>query len=99
MPTYRTLEPVSVVKDGLVVSVKADREIDLTPEQAKTLAGKVLLIESQVKSMFPDGAPHIPVHIVRPHSAMPIAGEPVEPEPKSVPSVVKVQSQPKPESK
>lgn len=96
MPKYRTTEAVSFVKDGHVVSVKADRVIELDEAEARKLAGRVLFVENRTPSMFPDGAPHIPVHIVRPHDAKPIAGEPVAPEPKMVTAVKVV---PKPEVK
>lgn len=61
---HRTLEHVSYVVDGKVVSVQADRVVDLTDAQATALAGKVALIEKQ-ESMFPDGNVFIETHIVR----------------------------------
>lgn len=100
MPKYRTVEPVSYVEDGGVVSVKADRTIELSEDDAKKLAGKILLVENKTPSMFPNGSPYIPVHIVRPHEAKVIAGEAVAPESKKV-APVKVQPKVdvKPESK
>lgn len=76
---YRSLEPVAYVNDGKVVSVNADREIDLSDEEAKALAGRIVLIEAQAPSMFPDGAPIIDPTIVRTVPATPVAGEPVAP--------------------
>ena len=84
MPTYRTLEPVSLVKDGKVLSLKADREIELAEEDAASLAGKIVLLKDDVRSMFPNGAPVVSPHIVREHAARRIAGVPVEPEAKTV---------------
>lgn len=65
MANYRTLESVSYVQDGKVVSVKANRTVVLDDEQAKSLAGRIALLEAQ-DSMFPNGSPQIPVHINRP---------------------------------
>lgn len=62
MAIYRLLEPVSYVADGKVVSVDGDRLVDLDDDQAKSLAGRIVLIES-AESMFPDGTPIIPAHI------------------------------------
>ena len=64
MSKYRTLESVTFVKDGKVVSVKANRTVELDDEQAAPLGGKLVLLETQ-DSMFPDGTPQIPVHINR----------------------------------
>lgn len=62
MAIYRLLEPVSYIADGKVVSVDGDRLVELDDEQAKSLAGRLVLIES-AESMFPDGTPIIPAHI------------------------------------
>lgn len=77
MAKYRTTEPVAYVKDGAAVSVDAGREINLTDEQAQSLAGKVLLVESPIDSMFPSGPPIIDPTIVRTVPATPVVGEPV----------------------
>lgn len=66
MAKHRTLVPVSYIEDGAVVSVAADRTIELSDNQAAPLAGKVVLIE-WADSMFPDGSPIIPEHLVHPH--------------------------------
>lgn len=81
MAKHRTLVPVSYVANGKVVSVDADRVIDLDDKQAKSLAGKVVLVEQKAPSMFPEGAPIIQSHITRTVPATPVAGEAVEPEP------------------
>lgn len=101
MPTYRTLEAVSLVKDGAVVSVKKDREIELTADEAKQVAGRVVLLEDNVVSMFPDGRPVIAQHIVRDHPARRIAGVPVEAEPEKVapPVAPAVKAAPKADAK
>lgn len=82
MAKYRSLEPVSYVADGKVVSVAADREIELSEDQAKALAGRVVLLEVTAPSMFPTGTPIIEHTIVRSVPATPVAGEAVEPAPK-----------------
>lgn len=74
---YRSLEPVTYVANGKVVSVNADREIELEEDQAKSLAGRVVLLDAQAPSMFPDGTPIIDPTIVRTVPATPVAGEPV----------------------
>lgn len=81
MAKYRSLEPVTYVADGKVVSVSADREIELTETQATKLAGRVVRIEASAPSMFPDGTPIIDPTIVRTVPATPVAGEPVAPPP------------------
>lgn len=58
MAQYRTLESVSYVKDGAVVSVNAGRVIDLNAKQAEALVGKVASVDDdRASSMFPDGVP------------------------------------------
>lgn len=105
MPKYRTLEPVSFVRDGKAVSVKADRTVELTEEQAKSLAGRVLCVENKTRSMFPDGAPIFNQHFARSLPNQRVAGEHVvaDPAPKAVKPEVKAEpvkpQQPKPESK
>ena len=58
MAKYRLLEPVSYIHEGKTVSVKAGRVVELTDEQAASLAGKLDPIAS-ADSMFPNGRPHI----------------------------------------
>lgn len=53
MALYRTLEAVSYVKDGAVVSVAANRDVELTEAQAAKLEGK-LVQAADSKSMFPN---------------------------------------------
>lgn len=97
MPKYRTLQDVAFVQGGKAKSVKADRVIELAEDEAKQLAGRVVLIDNKAPTMFPNGAPYFNTHIVRPHAAARVAGEPVAPEPKKVES--KAAPKPKPESK
>lgn len=97
MSKYRSLKPVTYVADGKVVSVKANRTVDLTEEQAKALSESVVLVDSQVDSVFPDGAPIISPTIVRTVPATPVVGEAVEP-PAPVKSFGKFDA-PKPEDK
>lgn len=89
MAKYRSLKPVTYVDNGKVVSVKEGREFTLTDEQAKALAGSVVLIDVDSGSMFPDGAPIIDPTIVRTVPNTPVAGEAVEPTPAPVKTVVK----------
>lgn len=105
MPRYRTLEPVSFVKDGRAVSVAKDRTVELTEDQAKSLAGKVVNIDNKTRSMFPDGAPIFNQHFARSLPNQRVAGEHVvaDPAPKAVKPEVKAEpakpQQPKQESK
>lgn len=64
MAQYRTVTAVNYVKDGKVVSVDADRFIELSQSQAEKLAGKVELVETQ-DSFLPGGSPIIDHVIVR----------------------------------
>lgn len=63
MAKYRSLEPVTYVADGKVISVAAERLIDLTDAQAEALAGKVASLDGTGESMFPTGAPVI-AHVI-----------------------------------
>lgn len=76
MAQYRALEPVSYVKDGKVVSVKAGKHLELDEIQAAALAGRVAPVLGQGDSMFPGGAPIIPVSITRNEPPVPVTGEP-----------------------
>lgn len=64
MAKYRSLEPVAYVNEGAIVSVAADRFIELDDDQATSLAGKVVRIDVQ-DSIFPDGAPYFEPAFVR----------------------------------
>lgn len=112
MPKYRTLEPVAFVRDGKVVSVKEGRTVELTEDQAKSLAGKVLNVENKTRSMFPDGSPVFQQHFARSLPNQRVAGEHVVADPAPAPAEAKVAKpeptrpeskpqpqQPKPESK
>lgn len=99
MPQYRTLEPVSFMKDGQACSVKADRVIELDEKQAQSLSGKILRIDKRAPSMFPDGAPIIATHFVRDVPSTPVAGEHVPAPEKAPKPAVSKPPQPKPESK
>lgn len=108
MPRYRTLEPITFVKEGKVVSVAKDRTVELTEDQAKSLAGKVLNVENQTRTMFPNGSPIFKQHFARSIPNTRVAGEHVEAEAAPAPKVVKPEppkaepvkpSQPKSESK
>ena len=100
MPTtskYRTLEAVAFVKDGKVVSVAKDRVVELTEEQAKSLAGRVLNVENKTRSMFPDGSPVFKQHFARSLPNQRVAGEHVEADAAPAePKVVRAEA-PKPE--
>lgn len=78
MAKYRSLEPVTYVEDGKVVSASADREFELDEAQATLLAGRVVRLAEPAPSMFPDGVPVIDHVIVRSVPATPVAGEAVE---------------------
>lgn len=107
MPKYRTLEPVAFVNDGKVVHVKKDRTVELTEDQAKSLAGKVLCVDNKTRSMFPNGSPVFGQHFARSLPNQRVAGEHVEAAPapapvESRPAVVRPEpktSQPKQDSK
>lgn len=77
MAKYRSLEPVSYVANGKVVSVAAQREFELDEDQANSLAGRIVFVENTAVSMFPEGAPIIDPAIVRTVPNTPVAGEPV----------------------
>lgn len=81
MAQYRTLEPVTYVKDGKVVSVAADRVVELNDKQAQSLAGRVSAVEDRGASMFPDGAPVINPTITRDVPVPAFSPTPVEPAP------------------
>lgn len=83
MPKYRTLEPIAFVQDGKVVSVAKDRTVELTEDQAKSLAGRVLCVENKTRSMFPDGSPVFKQHFARSLPNQRVAGEHVEPAPRA----------------
>lgn len=103
MPTtskYRTLEQVAFVQDGKVVSVAKDRTVELTEDQAKSLAGKVLCVENKTRSMFPNGSPVFKQHFARSLPNQCVAGEHVEADPAPAPRVVAARPEPaKPEPK
>jgi hypothetical protein len=80
MAKYRVLEATTYVADGAVVSVKAGRVVELSDDQAQSLAGKVAPLEER-NSMFPDGNPVIGSHITRVVPPVAPAGDPVEPAP------------------
>ncbi|WPH57643.1 hypothetical protein [Mycobacterium phage WXIN] len=52
MALYRTVEAVSYVEKGKVVSVAANRDVELTDEQAEALGDKVARAAA-ADSMFP----------------------------------------------
>ena len=103
MAQFRTLEPVVYVRDGKVVSVTADRVIDLSDAQAEDLAGKVVAVKGREQSMFPDGAPVLNPNIVRDVPAVafaePEAPKPAKPEPKAAPKPAIPASKPKADAK
>ena len=72
MALYRTVKAITVVQDGKVVSFAANRDVDLTDEQAEALGDDVVRSEV-VDSMFPKHViisaglpPHTPVPEVDP---------------------------------
>lgn len=100
MAQYRTLEPVSYVKNGVVVSVDADRIIDIDVAQAEVLVGKVASVDDdRSSSMFPDGVPilnpvitrDVPVPSFTPD---PVVDVPAPPAPKAEPKADPKKPQP-----
>lgn len=76
MAQYRTVEAVAYVHDGNVVSVAANRVIELDEVQAEALGEKVVRAREE-DSMFPGGAPIIP-------AGLPTDVAPVEVDPRSL---------------
>lgn len=52
MALHRTVEAVSVVREGKVVSFAANRDVDLSDDEVKALGDKVVRAEA-ANSMFP----------------------------------------------
>ena len=98
MAQYRTLESVSYVAEGKVVSAAADRVINLNSKQAESLAGKVVALGDRNASMFPDGAPVVGTVITRDIPEPSAASEVVAPkvETKAKPPVAPKPIAPKP---
>lgn len=63
MPKYRTIQTVTLIRDGKVVSVAPNREVELTEAEAAALGDKVSSPQETV-TMFPNGAPIIPAGFV-----------------------------------
>lgn len=57
MPQYRTVEAITFVEKGKVVSVAANRSVELTEDQAVKLADKVVEVPEIHGQVFPDGSP------------------------------------------
>lgn len=64
MPKYRTVEAVTYADKGKVVSVEADRLVELNERQAEKLAGSVELVET-AESFFPAGGPVVATAFAR----------------------------------
>lgn len=57
MPQYRTVEAITYVEKGKVVSVAADRSVELTEDQAEKLGDKVVEAPPAQAQVFPNGSP------------------------------------------
>ncbi|AEJ92110.1 hypothetical protein SEA_YEET_28 [Mycobacterium phage Yeet] len=63
MAKYRTVQAVTFVQNGKVVSIGPNRVVEIDDAQAEKLGAKVERAREN-DSMFPDGAPIIPAGFV-----------------------------------